>query len=128
MKNLTAPLVSFNDNPLSLDKAIHDPNLKPQLRKEPTDYAKAIFRQHTGISKFWRGIDFTALPHGYAQNDLSYLPIYEQSEMMTYWCSVIGKKHQNEGFFKPCYITTELGDDYSNPNIVRGLVLAKENM
>ncbi len=128
LRNLTAPLVSFDDNPASLEKAIRDPQLKPQLRKEPTDYAKAIFRQYTGISKFWRGIDFTTLPHGYAQNDSSYLPIYEQSEMMTYWCSVIGKNSQNVDFMRPYHITTELEARLSNPNIVRGLVLAKEKM
>ena len=128
MRNLSAPLVSFSDNPTCLDNALKDPQLRPQLRKEPTDYARAIFRQHTGISKFWRGIDFTALPHGYAQNDLSYLPIYEQSEMMSYWCAVVGKPNQNQGFFKPQYITTDLDNKYSNPNIVRGLVLAKDNM
>ena len=128
MRNLSAPLVSFSDNPMCLDNALKDPQLRPQLRKEPTDYARAIFRQYTGISKFWRGIDFTTLPHGYAQNDLSYLPIYEQSEMMSYWCSVIGKSNQHVGFLKPSYITTDLGTKYSNPNIVRGLVLAKENM
>ena len=128
MRNLSAPLVSFSDKSTCLDNALKDPQLRPQLRKEPTDYARAIFRQYTGISKFWRGIDFTTLPHGYAQNDLSYLPIYEQSEMMSYWCSVIGKANQHVGFFKPCYITTDLDTKYSNPNIVRGLVLAKENM
>ena len=128
MRNLSAPLVSFSDNPTCLDNALKDPQLRPQLRKEPTDYARAIFRQHTGISKFWRGIDFTTLPHGYAQNDLSYLPIYEQSEMMSYWCAVIGKTNQHVDFYKPSYITTDLDTKYSNPNIVRGLVLAKENM
>lgn len=125
MRDLSAPHVFFDDKPTNLGNALKDPR---QLRKEPTDYAKAIFRQHTGISKFWRGIDFTALSHGYAQNDLSYLPIYEQSEMMSYWCSVVGKSNQNVGFLKPYYITPELGCKYSNPNIVRGLVLAKDNM
>ena len=128
LRNLSAPLISFNYKPTNLDNALKDPTLRPLLRKEPTDYAKAIFRQHTGVSKFWRGIDFTALPHGYAQNDLSYLPVYEESEMMTYWCSVIGKKNQNVDFMRPHHITTELEDRLSNPNIVRGLVLAKENM
>ena len=128
LRDLNAPLISFDDSPTSLENAIRDPQLKPQLRKEPTDYAKAIFRQYTGVSKFWRGIDFTALPHGYAQNDSSYLPIYEQSEMMTYWCSVIGKENQNVGFMRPYHITTELNARLSNPNIVRGLVLAKEKM
>ncbi len=128
IKNLRTPTVSFSDNPLCLDNALRDPNLKPLLKKEPTDYAKAIFQQYTGISKFWRGIDFTALPHGYAQNDLSYLPVYEQSEMQSYWSSVIGKKNQNVGFLKPLYITPELTTQYSNSNIVRGIVLAKENM
>ncbi len=126
--NLSAPLVSFRDNPMCLDNALRDPSLKPLLKKEPTDYAKAIFTQYTGISKFWRGIDFSALPHGYAQNDLSYLPIYEQSEMQSYWTSVLGKPDQNVGFFKPHYITPDLKTEYSNPNIVRGIVLAKKNM
>lgn len=77
LQNLSVPTEYF-DKPNSLTPALNNPALRPLLRKQMTDYARTVFRQYLGTSKFYRGADLTQFkPNGLSNTDLSYLPIYQ---------------------------------------------------
>ena len=124
LKNLSIPSEQFH-TPLSLTPALSNPAFRPLLKKQMTDYAKAIFRQYSGTSRFYRGADLTAFkPHNLANNDLSYLPIYQSNVELSYWLSPIEKK-TGSPIYMPEYLSTDFRVKLSAINIVRGVVLAK---
>ena len=126
LQNLSVPTEYF-DKPVSLTPAINNPALRPLLRKQMTDYAKTVFRQYSGISKFYRGADLTQFkPNGLANTDLSYLPIYQSSDELSYWLRPTVRKDPSP-IHLPEYLSANFEVKVSQINVVRGVVLAKDN-